>query len=124
MSWVTTMTGHELHRFRYPSVTELRRHIQAHNDGSQPVEPPMRVSQVEIEPVLKAAIDAAPQVTVRFATAFEHLTQDAEGVTAVFRDAADGAAKTVRCKYLVGCDGASSLVRSALASAWMATAAS
>ncbi len=111
VSWVTTMTGHELHRFRYPSVTELRGHIQAHNDGSQPVEPPMRVSQVEIEPVLKAAIDAAPEVTVRFATAFEHLTQDGEGVTAVFRDTASGAAKTIRCKYLVGCDGAGSLVR-------------
>ncbi|MDP9083665.1 MAG: FAD-dependent monooxygenase [Pseudomonadota bacterium] len=111
VSWVTTMTGHELHRFRYPSVTELRAHIQAHNDGSQPVEPPMRVSQVEIEPVLKAAIDAAPAVTVRFGTAFEHLTQDGEGVTAVFRDTASGATETIRCQYLVGCDGAGSLVR-------------
>ena len=27
------------------------------NDGSQPLEPPMRVSQVEIEPVLKKSID-------------------------------------------------------------------
>ena len=71
VSWVTTMTGRQLHRFAYPSVAEARRAIASRNDGSQPVEPPMRVSQVEIEPVLKRAIEAAPQVDVRFGVAFE-----------------------------------------------------
>src|ERR1700730_18832253 len=27
VSWVTSLTGHELHRFRYPSVNEWRRLI-------------------------------------------------------------------------------------------------
>lgn len=40
VAWVTTMAGHELHRFRYPSVTEARQHIRAHNDGTQPADPP------------------------------------------------------------------------------------
>ena len=114
VSWVDTMVGHELYRFRYPSVTETRAFIRAHNDGSQPVEPPMRVSQVKIEPVLKAAIDAAPEVTVRFATAFEDLTQDAAGVTAVIRDAETGATETIRSRYLAGCDGAGSIARRCL----------
>ncbi len=114
VSWVDTMVGHELYRFRYPSVTDTRAFIRAHNDGSQPVEPPMRVSQVKIEPVLKSAIDAAPEVTVRFATAFEHLVQDAHGVTAVLRDAATGATETIRCSYLAGCDGAGSIARKCL----------
>src|SRR5690348_14713351 len=66
VAWVTSMAGHELHRFRYPSVVEARRLIAEHNDGTQSREPPMRVSQVEIEPVLKRAAEACPTVDVRF----------------------------------------------------------
>ncbi len=110
VAWVTTMAGHELHRFRYPSVTEARQRIRAQNDGTQPAEPPMRVSQVEIEPVLKQAIDAAPQVDVRFGLAFESLTQDADGVTAALRTDT-GILEQVRCQYLIGCDGGGSAVR-------------
>ena len=36
VSWITSLTGHELHRFRYPSVTEWRRMIRERNDGSMP----------------------------------------------------------------------------------------
>ena len=43
VSWITYLTGHELHRFRYPSVDEWRRLIRENNDGSMPGEPPMRV---------------------------------------------------------------------------------
>ena len=50
---ITSLSGHELHRFHYPSVMEWRRIIHDVNDGSMPAEPPMRVSQVEIEPVLQ-----------------------------------------------------------------------
>jgi 2-polyprenyl-6-methoxyphenol hydroxylase-like FAD-dependent oxidoreductase len=114
VSWVTTMTGRQLHRFQYPSVAEARQAIRRRNDGTQPVEPPMRVSQVEIEPVLKRAIEEAPQVNVRFGVAFESLTQSGDGVTAVVRDTATGTAETIRCRYLVGCDGGGSIVRQCL----------
>src|SRR5215210_9013582 len=53
VSWITGLSGHELHRFRYPSVSEWRRLIRENNDGTMPAEAPMRVSQVEIEPVLQ-----------------------------------------------------------------------
>ena len=82
VSWVTSLTGHELHRFRYPSVNEWRRLIRKNNDGSMPGEAPMRVSQVEIEPVLQGAVKALPGVEARWDMAFEELRQDAEGVTA------------------------------------------
>lgn len=113
VSWITGLSGHELHRFRYPSVTEARALIRERNDGSQPREPAMRVSQVEIEPVLKRAIDREPLVDVRFATAFEALEQDAEGVSVTLRPA-NGPVEQVRCRYLVGCDGGTSLVRQCL----------
>jgi len=113
VSWVTTMTGYELHRFYYPSTVESRRIIRAKNDGSQPLEPPMRVSQVEIEPVLKAANERDPNVEVRFGVALEDFTEDRDGVTAVLRTQ-DGRVEKIRCEYLAGCDGGSSVARTLL----------
>ena len=63
--------GRELHRFRYPSVVEKRAEIRASNDGTQPREPAMRVSQVMIEPVLRDAIVGHPLVDARWGVAFE-----------------------------------------------------
>jgi 2-polyprenyl-6-methoxyphenol hydroxylase-like FAD-dependent oxidoreductase len=111
--WLTAMTGYELHRFPYPSVVEWRNVIRSNNDGSQPLEPPMRVSQVEIEPVLKAACERHELVDVRYAVAIEDLEQDGQGVTATLRSR-DGTVESVRCQYLAGCDGGGSVVRSRL----------
>lgn len=111
--WITDLTGYELHRFHYPSVTEWRRRIAERNDGTMPAEPPMRVSQVEIEPVLQRAVQAAPGVDARWGTAFEDLAQDETGVTATLRTA-EGAVEQIRCDYLVGCDGGGSRVRQCL----------
>lgn len=113
VSWITTLNGHELHRFAYPSVGEVRKRLRLVNDGTQPSQPPMRVSQVIIEPVLKQAIEDHPRVDVRFATAFERFEEDADGVI-VTAIAADGTAHTIRSKWLVGCDGGSSRVRTQL----------
>src|SRR5262249_37472076 len=104
---------HELHRFRYPSVTQWRRLIRERNDGSMPGEAPMRVSQVEIEPVLQRAVRAQPRVAARWGVALEDFSQDDEGVTATVRTS-DGAAEQICCRYLVGWDGGASRVRSRL----------
>jgi 2-polyprenyl-6-methoxyphenol hydroxylase-like FAD-dependent oxidoreductase len=114
VSWVTGMSGHELHRFRYPSPVEARRLIAEHNDGTQSREPPMRVSQVEIEPVLKRAAEACASVDVRFGIAFEDFREDADGVTATLRNSTTGDTEEVRCDYLAGCDGGGSRVRELL----------
>jgi 2-polyprenyl-6-methoxyphenol hydroxylase-like FAD-dependent oxidoreductase len=114
VSWVTSMTGHELHRFRYPSPVEARRMILENNDGTQSREPPMRVSQVEIEPVLKRAAEALSDVDVRFGVAFEDFREDEHGVTVSLRNSTTGAIEQVRCDYLAGCDGGGSRVREGL----------
>ena len=110
VSWITHLTGYELHRFRYPSVSDWRRLIRARNDGSMPAEPPMRVSQVEIEPVLQRAVQAAPMVEARWGVELQDLTQDRNEVIATLRTA-DGTIEKVGCRYLVGCDGGTSRVR-------------
>lgn len=110
VSWITHLTGHELHRFRYPSVSDWRALIRARNDGSMPAEPPMRVSQVEIEPVLQRAVQAAPMVDARWGVELQDLSQNQNEVIATLRTA-DGTAEKVGCRYLVGCDGGTSRVR-------------
>ncbi len=118
VSWITSLAkergGRELHRFRYPSVVEKRREILERNDGTQPREPAMRVSQVMIEPVLQAAVLADPLVDARWGVAVEDFTQDDVGVTVTLRHADTGATESVRCGYLAGCDGGSSIVREKL----------
>jgi 2-polyprenyl-6-methoxyphenol hydroxylase-like FAD-dependent oxidoreductase len=118
VSWITSLTmeqgGRELHRFRYPSVVEKRAEILAKNDGTQPREPAMRVSQVMIEPVLRDAIIDDPLIEARWGVALEDFAQDADGVTAILRVQDSGATETVRCAFLAGCDGGSSVVREKL----------
>src|SRR5882672_7422979 len=118
VSWITSLAreqgGRELHRFRYPSVVDKRAEIRRRNDGSQPREPAMRVSQVVIEPVLQAAILDHPLVDARWGVAFEDFQQDADGVTATLRTVETGATEQVRCDFLAGCDGGSSIVREKL----------
>jgi 2-polyprenyl-6-methoxyphenol hydroxylase-like FAD-dependent oxidoreductase len=118
ISWITSLTGRELHRFRYPSVVKKRAEIREKNDGTQPREPAMRVSQVMIEPVLRDAIlpngEKSPLVDARWGTALEDFVQDETGVTATLRTMETGATETVRCDFLAGCDGGASFVREKL----------
>lgn len=115
ISWITTLIGgRELHRFRYPSVSEKRAEIRERNDGTQPREPAMRVSQVMIEPVLRDSIVGHPLVEAHWGVAFEDFTQDGDGVTCTLRTIATGETETVRCDFLAGCDGGNSIVRDKL----------
>jgi 2-polyprenyl-6-methoxyphenol hydroxylase-like FAD-dependent oxidoreductase len=114
VSWITSFAGHELHRFRYANVDEAYARIRQHNDGTQPLEAPMRVSQVEIEPVLKRAVDRHPLIDVRFGMQLVDVAQDADGTTATLRRKSDGGTETVRAQYLVGSDGGGSQVRRCL----------
>jgi len=112
ISWVTSMAGHELYRFRYPSANESREIISKKNDGSQASEPGLRVSQIMIEPVLKKAVDEHELIDVRFGTRFERIIgQDAHHVDAEIVEVETGASQRVRCQYLAGCDGGGSRVR-------------
>lgn len=111
ISWISSLAGHELHRFHYPSANEARRLLAQRNDGTQASEPGLRVSQIVIEPVLKTAIDANPLIDVRFGTSFEQLVaQDASGVTSEVKGP-DGRTLRVRSQFLAGCDGGGSKVR-------------
>jgi 2-polyprenyl-6-methoxyphenol hydroxylase-like FAD-dependent oxidoreductase len=109
---VTSLVEPPLLRLPYPSVAEARKEIAACTDGSLPLEPYQLISQYTLEPLLKSVAEELPSVSVRYGHELLAFTQDAESVTAQVRH--DGKVETVRAKYLVGCDGGSSLVRKTL----------
>lgn len=73
------------------------------------------IGQDRFEPVLLAGAEELG-ADIRFATEMTGFTQDADGVTAVLRDAPDGGRGeyTVRARYLVAADGFRAPVRASL----------
>lgn len=110
---VRSMVDPPLVHHTYPSVDELRAEAATVQDGSRPLEPYQLISQYTLEPLLRSVAADIDGVEVRFGTELVDLDQDAAGVTATLRYA-DGGTGTVRCDYLVGCDGAGSTVRQRL----------
>ena len=108
-----TMREEPLLRLVYPSVAESKAAIRRCEDGSLPLEPYQLVSQYTLEPLLKAEVESLPGATVQFGCALTAFEQDDDGVTARLEHT-DGRERTVRARYLVGCDGGRSTVRKQL----------
>ncbi len=113
--WATGLSGWELARFSYPTVRDMWTTLKADRSGSLPVEPNMRVSQVVIEPVLKNILERdAKLIDLRYGWQLDSFKQDVAGVNAVLRHIETGERKSIRSKYLIGCDGARSSIRRGL----------
>ena len=97
-------------RLPYPSVAEARTQIAACNDGSVPLEPYQLISQYTLEPLLKREAERLPSVDVRFGHEFLALSQRPDAVSVRVRDL-DGRENEILTRFVVGCDGGSSLVR-------------
>jgi 3-(3-hydroxy-phenyl)propionate hydroxylase len=75
--------------------------------------PSMVFGQPPVEAVLRAHAATWPGVEIALGTALERLEQDDDGVTLTLRTP-DGGQRIVRAGHVIGCDGASSLVRQSL----------
>jgi 3-(3-hydroxy-phenyl)propionate hydroxylase len=72
--------------------------------------PSMVFLQPPVEKILRERVASFPNVSVKLGCELTDLHQDIEGVEFVYNDAA-GQVITARSKYVIGCDGASSMVR-------------
>lgn len=112
ISWVTRLNGYELHRFNYPSANGFKDNTRNNNDGTQPAQEPLRVSQIAIEPVLKNHIDRNPLIDVNFGVKFECITSQKDGlVISEVSNSDTGERSTIESQFLIGCDGGGSRVR-------------
>ncbi|HEX2885304.1 bifunctional 3-(3-hydroxy-phenyl)propionate/3-hydroxycinnamic acid hydroxylase [Vineibacter terrae] len=76
-----------------------------------------RFHQPDLERVLRDAAGGRANIDVRLRAEAVALDQDGEGVTVGFEDLRCGAPRSARARYVVGCDGARSLVRRLIGSA-------
>ncbi|MGA0539567.1 bifunctional 3-(3-hydroxy-phenyl)propionate/3-hydroxycinnamic acid hydroxylase [Neotabrizicola sp. VNH66] len=70
-----------------------------------------RFHQPDLERLLRGGMAALPNVTVRTRCDLFLVEEDSEGVTLRYEDMARGKVERVRAQYVVGCDGARSLIR-------------
>ena len=102
----------QLERHRHQSVADVLATMLEVNDGSMPLEPPVIISQYTLEPMLREVAEATDGVTVRFGAELIDFAAAGGGVTAMVQPSRR--LRTVRADYLIGCDGADSIVRRTL----------
>jgi 2-polyprenyl-6-methoxyphenol hydroxylase-like FAD-dependent oxidoreductase len=110
----TTTTGIELSRIPIP----CRRDRYTSTDGPDTdwptAEPPHRINQIYMEPVLFAYAAGIDGLKILNRTAFEDFVQDGDGILATVRDLDTDTTFHIHAEFIVGCDGARSLVRKSI----------
>jgi 2-polyprenyl-6-methoxyphenol hydroxylase-like FAD-dependent oxidoreductase len=105
--YLTSLTGYELGRERFPGIGQ----------APPPKESPQRrerCPQNMFDPILRAFATSQNNVALRYRTRLVSFTQNVDRVTAVVENAETGAREEILARYIVGCDGARSLVRETL----------
>jgi 2-polyprenyl-6-methoxyphenol hydroxylase-like FAD-dependent oxidoreductase len=114
ISYRTTFTGRELTRIRIP----CRRDRFTTKDGPDcnwpTPEPPHRINQIFLEPILFEHAAARPRIRIINRTSVEDVVVEDTSANVGLRDLETGAARRLSCRYLIGCDGARSVVRKAI----------
>lgn len=107
----TTMTGLELTRIRIPSRAERYSDTQGADSWWPTPEPPHRINQMYLEPILFEHAAATPGVQILNRVNVKSFSQDADMVRVEGEQLDSGERICVTARYLVGCDGARSIVR-------------
>lgn len=105
--YVTTLVGHELFR------THRASYAQEPTQNGSPVRD-IQCPQLYFDPILRDFAAKLPCVELSYFKRLDSFTQHADHVQAWVTDLKSGKQSSVSCRYLVGCDGAKSLVREAL----------
>ena len=107
----TAVTGQELTRIPIPCRNDRYTATEGPDAWWPTPEPPHRINQIFLEPILLEHAAALPGVTLLNRTQVTSFTQDAGGVQATARDLDTGKERRITARYLAGCDGGASTVR-------------
>ncbi|WP_325345730.1 FAD-dependent oxidoreductase [Xylophilus sp.] len=118
IAYFTRYAGHELALIRLPTAAEATVRIKSLTGSWSAAELPHRVSQKFVEQTLRRHAQSWPAADVRYGWTLEAFHDDGSAVHATVRPTEGGAAQQVRARFLVGADGARSLVRRRLGIAW------
>ena len=110
----TSVLGQELTRIPIPGRS-TRYTDHSGPDGWWPTpEPPHRINQIYLEPLLLQHAAAQPNITIINRSQITGFVQDDEGVLATLIDLDSKQAQSIQCRYLIGCDGGASTIRRAI----------
>jgi 2-polyprenyl-6-methoxyphenol hydroxylase-like FAD-dependent oxidoreductase len=107
------LDGPEISRWALPSVDDQRSTLRGLTDGARPGQPWQRCSQAIFEAIMMDRAKRDPLIDVRQGWRLQTCAQAGDVVDATLADDA-GQSMHVQASYLIGCDGASSRVRSQL----------
>ena len=111
VAYRTAFTGQEFGRIHIPCRRDrFTDRTGADSDWPTP-EPPHRINQLMLEPILFDHAAATPGVTIISRVVLESFVQHDDHVTAVVRDLDSGEVHRHSTRYLIGCDGSRSTVR-------------
>ena len=116
-------TGAELSRIRIPARGERFTEVQGADTWWPTPEAPHRINQTYLEPFLFSHAASQPRIRILSRTQVERISQDANGVTAHARNLDTDETVSIAAPYLVGCDGARSIVRKAIGAQLLGDAA-
>ncbi|MFG2076353.1 FAD-dependent monooxygenase [Nonomuraea maritima] len=113
--FVTAVTGTEFGRIPIPSAS-ARRDGTGHGPDTAwaAAEPPHRVNQRFLEPLLEEHVAALPNVSLRNGLRAVAVTQDENGVRVEVTPVGSQDRTALRGRYLIGADGGRSLVRKSI----------
>ena len=116
--YVTRLLGREIFRFRIPSIDALARDRDelARAIPETAASPYFKTwtAQAPLERMLRAHNASLPEVQMRFGWRLSGFEEQGDGVVAHLTEDASGRTDAVRARYLAGCDGANSVVRTGL----------
>ncbi len=110
----TSVTGIELTRIPIPGRADRYTSREGPDTWWPTPEPPHRINQLYLEPILLEHTAALPNVTLLNRTQLTGFEQSEGEVVAQVADLDAGGTRRIRARYLVGCDGGSSMVRKAI----------
>lgn len=112
----TAVVGRELTRIPIPSRQDRYTATGGPDTDWPTPEPPHRINQIYLEPILFAYAEAQRGITILNRVEVDAFDQDDNGVIARARDLEAGQDITITADYLIGCDGGRSTVRKLIGS--------
>lgn len=111
ISYRVSFTGRELSRIPIPCRRDRYSATGGPDTWWPTPEPPHRMNQIYMEPILLAHAEAMPDLSMRSRLRIDAISQGDSGVAAVGCDLDTGKTVRIRAQYAIGCDGARSMVR-------------
>lgn len=114
ISYRTSATGVELTKIPIPSRKDRYTETEGPDCGWPTPEPPHRINQIFLEPILFEHADTLSNIQILSSTEFVGVTQTETDATVTVRNLLSGETYDISCQYMIGCDGGKSSVRKAI----------